>query len=215
MTTDYRGIVTRRAAEIGTNEGKPGSTAACLQSVEELIWLAPFIDRLKPKVILEIGIYKGGWQWVMCPFYEKGASIIGIDSMQRHQQDNGEAELDEMLARLKVEGHTTEMFRGRSNDEKVQDAVHAFIDGITGNVGPVVDLLHIDGAHDYFTAAADFYFYSRFVRRGGLVVLHDIATQTSQMNVKQLWDEIKLKAVTCGSVTYETCVEAGIGVVMI
>ena len=204
MTTDYRGIVTRRAAEIGTNEGKPGSTAACLQSVEELIWLAPFIDRLKPKVVLEIGIYKGGWQWVMCPFYAEGARIAGIDSKIRHKQDNGEDELTTMLRKIEKLGFFLWDITGRSDDLGVRGKVSVRAD---------IDLLHIDGAHDYKSARADWDYYSKLVRPGGLVVLHDIATQTSQMNVKQVWEEIK--AENPDKKTHEICVEAGIGVVVI
>jgi len=209
MTTDYRGIVTRRAAEIGTNEGKPGSTAACLQSVEELIWLAPFIDRLKPEVILEIGIYKGGWQWVMCPFYIEGAAIIGIDSMLRHKRDGGKGELLTQLECLDKCGFKTGMFFGRSDDEQIRNEVDKALLWFER----LVDLLHIDGAHDYTSARADWDYYSKLVRPGGLVVLHDIATQTSQMNVKRVWEEIK--AENPDKKTHEICLDAGIGVVVI
>ncbi len=200
--SSIREIIEERTAEIGTNEGKPGSTAMCLQSVEELVWLAPFIQDLEPSVVVEIGIYKAGWQHVLSPWFEKYATIIGIDSMDRHKQDDGDLELEYELDCLRIDGFNVKMFQTRSDDFDTIEAVYEY--------NKKIDLLHIDGEHSYDGAHYDWKTYGKMVRSGGLVVFHDVGTQTSQMNVKQLWEEIKAEY---PGRTHEHIEEAGIGVV--
>jgi len=199
----YAQIVLARVKEIGTNNNRPGSTAMCLQQETEMAWLAPFIAKLKPKTIVEIGIYKGGWQYIFAPWFNKGAHIIGIDSMQRHQRDNGDIELYAMVEKLKVQGFEVTLFETRSDDLNVVYAIKTMYKSI--------DLLHIDGAHSYEGAKYDWVHYSGLVRKGGLVVLHDVGTQTSQMNVKKLWEEIKEEKGK--ERTHELYINNGIGVV--
>lgn len=207
--TDYEEIVKTRMAEIGANNGKPGSTAACLQVESEMVWLAPFIDKLKPKVILEIGIYKAGWPYVLAPFFAEDARIIGIDAMLRHgwNGDEGERELNQRVQVLRQRGFRVDVVKGQSGSLDTVDAVWALFG--TGEPFHQADLLHIDGAHDYDSAQCDWLSYAPFIKRGGLVVLHDIGTQTSQMNVKKLWEE----DIKPNFTTHEFYEKNGIGVV--
>ena len=182
----YETIVRERMAALGSRNPRPGSTDKCLQFASEMAWLAPFVDELQPKVIVEIGIYKAGWPYVLAPWFAPGAHIIGIDSMQRHKQDDGGVELDETIEELEADGFKVDVIVGRSADEETVDALHTLI-----GFGRPIDLLHIDGAHDYANAKTDWEEYVQYVKRGGLTVLHDIGTSTGQMNVKRLWGEIK------------------------
>ena len=206
---DYAQIVKTRMAEIGANNGKPGSTAACLQVESEMVWLAPFIDRLKPKVILEIGIYKAGWPYVLAPFFAKGAHIIGIDAMLRHSWngDEGRKDLDVRVSVLRQQGFTVDIIEGRSTDKGVPTRAWQALKAVDED--GEVDLLHIDGAHDYESVRRDWNTYCGIVRPGGLIILHDIGTHTSQMNVKALWEDVKGHGFT----THEFYEKNGIGVV--
>lgn len=195
-------IVLGRTRQIGINNGRPGSTLPCLQVDEEMVWLAPFVADLKPQTILEIGIYKGGWPYVLAPWFAEGAHIIGIDAMIRHRQDDGRDELLSMVARLKADGFAVSLFESRSDNPATLIAMRA----MKGKI----DLLHIDGAHSYEGALFDWQNYGPLVRPGGLAVLHDIGTQTSQMNVKRLWEEI---VVEFPGRTHEIYIQNGIGVV--
>ena len=199
----YETMVLARMRLIGANNGTPGSTAACLQVESEMVWLAPFIDKLKPKTILEIGFYKGGWHYVLSPWYAEGAHIIGIDAMVRHQQDDGREEMEATIRRLEGKGFRVDVIEGKSHDIDVHEKADALI-------GPHhIDLLHIDGAHSYEGAEGDWIRYYSYVRKGGIVVLHDIGTRTSQMDVMRLWEEIKAEGYT----THEFYEQNGIGVV--
>ena len=108
------------------------------------------------------------------------------------------------MHRLIADGFMVDVVRGRSDDPDVYAGVKTLL-----NDEPL-DLLHIDGAHSYEGASFDWNIYAPLVREGGLAVLHDIGTQTSQMNVKRLWEEIKAEGVY---VTHETYEKNGIGVV--
>ena len=211
MTT-YEAIVRERMAALGSRNTRPGSTAKCLQVESEMVWLASFVDKLQPKVVVEIGIYKAGWPYVLAPFFAPGAHIIGIDSMQRHKQDDGGVELDDTIEELEADGFEVDIIVGRSDDE----AVYARVCDMMAANEDRADVLHVDGAHDYKSARFDFSLYHPFVRKGGpgrpggLTVLHDIGTATSQMNVKKLWEEIKD---TYPGRTHEFIEGPGIGIV--
>lgn len=209
--TDYEELVKTRMAEIGANNGKPGSTAACLQVESEMVWLAPFIDRLKPKVILEIGIYKAGWPYVLAPFFAEGAHIVGVDSFQRHGWggDDGRKDLDARVQILQAQGFVVDVIEGHSDEKHARFLTWTALTTTRDNAS--VDLLHIDGAHDYDSVKRDWDYYCSYVGEGGLIVLHDIGTQTSQMNVKKLWENIK----AMGFTTQEFYEKNGIGIVEI
>jgi len=59
------------------------------------------------------------------------------------------------------------------------------------------DFLFIDGDHSYGGVKKDFEMYSPLVKKGGLIVFHDIIYVSNDVNapvqVKFLWDELKLK----------------------
>lgn len=51
-----------------------------------------------------------------------------------------------------------------------------------------IDVLFIDGGHDYETAKADFEKFFPFVRPGGIVFMHDVIHP--RYGVNKMWDEI-------------------------
>jgi hypothetical protein len=53
-----------------------------------------------------------------------------------------------------------------------------------------IDILHIDGLHTYEAIHDDFAIWSKFVREGGLILLHD--TCVEHFGVRKLFDEIDL-----------------------
>jgi len=62
------------------------------------------------------------------------------------------------------------------------------------DIGTPIDLLFIDGDHRYEGAKADWERFSRWMRPGGLVVMHDIVSRKvkkgSECGVWRVWNEI-------------------------
>ena len=56
----------------------------------------------------------------------------------------------------------------------------------------VFDVLFIDGDHSYETAAADLANYSDLVRRGGLILMHDVCCPDTYPGVRRAFDEFPL-----------------------
>jgi predicted O-methyltransferase YrrM len=57
-----------------------------------------------------------------------------------------------------------------------------------------LDYLFIDGDHSYEGVKSDFENYRRYVRKGGLIVFHDILgahPKRQELGVKMLWEELK------------------------
>lgn len=68
-----------------------------------------------------------------------------------------------------------------------------------------IDILIIDGAHDYDNAKLDFHNYSPFVKPGGLILLHDIV-HNEPYGVYKLFNQIRWPKVGL-------CYGAGLGIV--
>jgi len=59
--------------------------------------------------------------------------------------------------------------------------------------GQELDYLFLDGDHSYAGVRCDFELYGRMVRKGGIIVFHDIVEGTPEMEggVPRFWREIK------------------------
>ena len=65
-----------------------------------------------------------------------------------------------------------------------------------------VDLLHIDGLHEYAAVRHDFETWFPKVRPGGIVLLHDIAMRTGRLSAYgELWEELSGQYPAFGFVT--------------
>lgn len=137
----------------------------------------PLIETLRPKHVLELGSYFGGWLYAVAPACADGAVLLSIDN-------NGEPHrLQRMLqlcGKLQEEGKTFRFHVGDTRSQPILDAVRREM--------PEIDLLHIDGDHEYAACREDFLNYSALVRQHGMIIFHDIH---GEAGVKRLWHEIK------------------------
>lgn len=145
------------------------------QGAEEMFWLLNKVAKVKPKVILEIGVHLGhslkAWQDAFEP-----ELLIGIDNERNETLDKylDDAEL------------ICSFVEGDSTDPQTLTEVKELLGG------KAVDFLFIDGDHTYDTAMADYKNYSPLVRKGGVIAFHDAAIKDHPLvDVHKVLEAIK------------------------
>jgi len=166
----------------------PENTIRVQQNIDELKWLINHIVKLKPKIILEIGI---GWlgfhkicELILRDTYIQGNKnlLIGIDKQEVHSKVIENLDFDYNKVELKY-------IVGQSQDGDIVRKTSELLGGRK------IDFLFIDGDHSYELAKEDFINYSQFVRKGGLIGFHDISGGGNSMSggPSQLFYELKGK----------------------
>lgn len=150
------------------------SESRASQNKEELTFLLSKLNEIKPKVILEIGSWRGYsaevWQKAFEPEW-----MLALES-------------DRNVADPELIDQIPFMFR----DSHLQDTLQAVKEHLGDKQ---VDFLFIDGDHTYEGVKRDFELYSPLVREGGIIALHDIALNEPKwveagVEVCKLWGEI-------------------------
>ncbi len=157
----------------------------------------------KPKRVLEIGTYHGGTLYHWLRNAPKGATIVSLDSYavgvdNRHLYD----EWNVNDTRLVV-------LEGDSSKGKTVGAVEPYAP---------FDWVFIDAGHYYHEVKADWDNYRPLVQDGGLVCFHDILPPNHihpEIEVAQLWEEIKQDYETLEIVADRDAYWGGIGVTTI
>jgi len=140
------------------------------QHRHELQWLIAQVNKINPKVIVEIGVERGGTTslWRRVFDYEL---MIGID-IRDHKHE------------IKFDGTQDKFILGNSLLSNTKSKL------IKGLGRRKIDFLFIDGSHNYFDVKNDYYMYKDLVRKGGLIAFHDIWMQAenSTLNINDGWD---------------------------
>lgn len=175
--------------------------------------------------ILEIGTKFGGTLYLWASLNRSSGLNISID-----MSDGGvhggipDEEMDKRDLWFCERFDNVKFIRGDSHDpwtlvELISHLKPSKTDILNGRIEPCIDFLFIDGDHTEEGVRKDFEMYSPFVRKGGIVAMHDINDserhRSRNVYVSKFWKEIT------DSGKYET-IEfnsnldwAGIGVVVI
>ena len=146
------------------------------QNKEELLQLLTQVATIEPKVVLEIGAWKG---WLLETFNEAFNPIylLGI-------------EIDSKNIDLDVE-KTLSIMTADSHHRNTVKKVKSYFDN------KPIDFLFIDADHTYEAVKTDFDMYSPLVRKGGYIGFHDIALVGDKweglVEVSRFWNDIKRK----------------------
>jgi predicted O-methyltransferase YrrM len=160
-------------------------TLSALQVRSELLEMANLISAMKPKAVLEIGTALGGTLLLMCKLSDPGATIVSLDlPKQGFAYRRYRVPIFRALSR---KGQKLHLLTADSHSEEVKSHVAGLLDGRS------LDVLFIDGDHSYQGVRSDFEMYSPFVRKGGMVIFHDIVEHSSEKHcdVNRFWNEIK------------------------
>lgn len=146
-------------------------------------WAYDLVEKKKPKVIVELGSYLGCSTFAFaqaCKDNHIPCEIHAIDSWAGDEH-GGFYNEDIYESFLKAMGAY------RYEDIKVHrlmfdQALELFED-------KSVDLLHIDGLHTYEAVKEDFEKWLPKVRRGGIILMHDVKVE--RFGVKDFWEELE------------------------
>jgi predicted O-methyltransferase YrrM len=154
---------------------------------EEILQLLKILAKRKPKFVLEIGTAKGGTLFLFTRVSSSDAVTISIDLP--HGRFGGgypdwRVPLYKSFAILKQKIY---LIRKDSHALSTLNIVEQMLG--ENNLG----FLFIDGDHTYDGVKKDFEMYSKLVRKGGIIALHDIVPGPPEKvgGVPRFWDEIK------------------------
>ena len=162
------------------------------------------MTELKPKILVELGVHYGDSYFTFCQAreeHELETRCYGIDHWKGDEQSGlyGEEVFDE------VNEYNAEFYNDFSNLMRMDfnEALKEFEDGS-------INLLHIDGSHDYESVSGHFESWLPKIKQNGVILIHDINVKREDFGVEKFWGELNNKYFTK---THE--VGHGLGIVLI
>jgi predicted O-methyltransferase YrrM len=158
---------------------------APVQVPEEMALLLKDVRSLAPNRVLEIGTCKGGSLYMWTRVAQPSATIVSVD-LPGGKYGGGYSKLRTPIyrrfARVQQQLH---LLRANSHASETLAEVKQLFGA------EPIDFLFIDGDHSYEGVKQDWEMYSPLVRKGGLVVFHDVAGNYGETHAKRVWDDIK------------------------
>jgi cephalosporin hydroxylase len=188
------------------------SMGALLQVPNELIPFMEFLDKEKPKNFLELGICQGATFYIWCTIMEPGGIKLGIDLPNGPWGAPYTRTEKEIEASKHIFQTIAPNCHVRFDNTQSEESVTWVSEKLNGQQ---LDFLFIDADHTYEGAKADYEKYSKFVRKGGAIVLHDIKDterhRKGQCEVYKFWNELEGDKKEFIDATYDW---GGIGVII-
>jgi len=182
-------------------------TSIIMQEKYEISKLYDILKKENIKSYLEIGSAKGGTLFVISKAINKNAEIVSLDLPGGRFGGGSSLLYLPIFKRLVLKTQKLHQLRGNSHDKK-------HIEILKNIYKNKIDLLFIDGDHTYTGVKKDFEMYSPLIRKGGLILFHDIAKhpKETECNVHKFWNEIKNKYKHTELITSSDQKWAGIGI---
>lgn len=154
-----------------------------IQHPDELYWLVQKVEKLSPKIMLEIGVKAGGtlaiWDSTLSINHNKGdCLLIGIDLYNKLSWDT-----------RKSKNNINMLFTDSRKKETI-DIVKYILKGRK------IDFAFIDGGHTEIAVTSDYQNYSKLVRKGGMIAFHDIDNKYYP-GVRLFWNKLKGRKESC------------------
>lgn len=134
--------------------------------------------KISPQNVLEIGTYNGGTLFLWTKVFN-ARLIITIDLPTCYPPTK--IKFYNLFNDNHIDIH---YLRGNSQKEETVYNVSQILKS------DKIDFLFIDGDHSYDGVKRDFQLYSPFVKKGGIIALHDI--NNPRLGVFKFWEEVKM-----------------------
>jgi predicted O-methyltransferase YrrM len=132
------------------------------------------VQHLKPQITVDLGVDYGYSTFAFA--LPNSGNVFGIDLFDRLENHGNTFEgVQEEAQRLGLDN--VFIMKGDFND-------------IAQDWQLAIDILHIDGAHEYASVKRDFDTWSKFMRSSGVILLHD--TVSFKDDVGKLFEELEL-----------------------
>ena len=156
------------------------------QFESELAELVSLLENLNPKRVMEIGTANGGTLFLECRLANPSATIISVDLPEGRYGGGYPIWKIPVYQKFALPGQNIKLIRASSHDISTLEQVKKILNT------QELDFLFIDGDHTYEGVKKDFQLYSPMVRKGGIIVFHDIVPHIgSSCQVDKFWNEIK------------------------
>lgn len=137
-------------------------------------WL---LKRIEPNSIVELGVDYGYSSFIMA--LHSKANVYGIDCFDRSKHDVRVDDDYEFVLSIKekLKLHNLEIIKGYFND-------------VAKTWTKQIDILHVDGLHDYNNCKNDYDQWSPFLKENGIILFHDTISNPNGVGV--FFSELKL-----------------------
>ena len=181
---------------------KPKRVANPLSWIEHIPFAFLIVSLLKPKLIVELGVYSGNSYNAFCQAAEKlrlKTKCYGIDNWTGDQHvGNYSPMVFEDLKKYQDDNYLDFSTLIKS---EFDNAIDLFDD-------KSIDLLHIDGCHKYEDVKHDYESWLPKISNNGVILLHDTSERRDDYGVWKLWNEIRNL-----SPSYEFIFGHGLGII--
>ena len=163
------------------------SSIRATQSEMEFKELAKIVQKRSPRVVLEIGSYKGGTLFMWCRSNPSIEVAISLDLPDGKFGGGYERRRKKLYKEFIWDRRGAKMFLVRDDSHKPETLATVR----NTLAGRSIDFLFIDGDHSYEGVRQDFEMYWPLVVEGGIVAFHDIITEGKGHEVWRFWNELK------------------------
>ena len=159
------------------------------QIQEEILELLRILDERKPKIIIEIGLGRGGTFFLFSRVASEDATLINIDLPGGKLGGGFPNWIVPLYKAFRLPKQKLHLIRADSHNQKTLEKLKAILNGRK------IDFLFIDGDHTYRGVKKDFEMYSPLVKESGIIAFHDIVGYSPETGceVSRFWEEIKEK----------------------
>jgi hypothetical protein len=144
------------------------------------------IAEFKPRVFVELGVYLGESYFGFCQSVAEhglATKCYGVDTWR------GDIHMGNYGPEIGCE--VEQYNRGYSSFSKLLQMT--FDEALSDFADDTIDLLHIDGGHQYEEVKHDFESWLPKLSKRAIVLLHDVAVKEADFGVWRLWQEIARK----------------------
>ncbi|MCX7745001.1 MAG: class I SAM-dependent methyltransferase [Flavobacteriales bacterium] len=153
----------------------------------EIRELAKLVSSKNPKVIVEIGTYKGGTLFIWTRTNPLAELIVSIDLPGGQFGGGYDIQREKLYRLFSYDRPNLRMEFLRGNSHLIETVTK--LKKILGD--RLIDFLYIDADHTFDGVKTDFELYAPLVRKGGLIAFHDIYNMKPNHEVRLFWKKIK------------------------